>query len=57
VVEQSLPAGFFVPNSTQKEGEEGRKKISACPDLIVPMDQMRVGRAAYGRVDSAGWLK
>ncbi|HCF27439.1 MAG TPA: DNA mismatch repair protein MutS, partial [Cyanobacteria bacterium UBA11049] len=57
VVEQSLPAGFFVPNSTQlgrKEEETNRKgakdaKIEERPDLIILTGPNASGKSCYLR--------
>ena len=54
VVEQSLPAGFFVPNSTGLggEGEKGkgkRAKGEAAPDLIILTGPNASGKSCYLR--------
>ncbi len=57
VVEQSLPAGFFVPNSTRlgrKEEETNRKgakgaKIEERPDLIILTGPNASGKSCYLR--------
>ncbi|MDJ0734762.1 MAG: DNA mismatch repair protein MutS [Nostocaceae cyanobacterium] len=60
VVEQSLPAGFFVPNSTQLGGmnridaqeEERREKVSfslSSPDLIILTGPNASGKSCYLR--------
>ncbi|MEH2310019.1 MAG: DNA mismatch repair protein MutS [Nostoc sp.] len=54
VVEQSLPAGFFVPNSTQlgsgELGEEiSEEEISPLPDLIILTGPNASGKSCYLR--------
>ncbi|MEH2468438.1 DNA mismatch repair protein MutS [Nostoc sp.] len=54
VVEQSLPSGFFVPNSTQLgSGELGvgnsEEEISALPDLIILTGPNASGKSCYLR--------
>ncbi|ARV60415.1 DNA mismatch repair protein MutS [Nostocales cyanobacterium HT-58-2] len=63
VVEQSLPAGFFVPNSTQLGGEEDKgrqnrageageaeeEKTSCSPDLIILTGPNASGKSCYLR--------
>ncbi len=58
VVEQSLPAGFFVPNSTQLGREEAGKQtnnfsphlpISLSPDLIILTGPNASGKSCYLR--------
>ena len=44
VVEQSLPAGFFVPNSTELGGDAG-----AAPDLIILTGPNASGKSCYLR--------
>jgi DNA mismatch repair protein MutS len=46
VVEQSLPAGFFVPNSTYLGNDD---KASECPDLIVLTGPNMSGKSIYLR--------
>jgi DNA mismatch repair protein MutS len=45
VVEQSLPAGFFVPNST----EMGHEKTTNAPDLVVLTGPNASGKSCYLR--------
>ncbi|ELS33019.1 MULTISPECIES: DNA mismatch repair protein MutS [Pseudanabaena] len=45
VVEQSLPAGFFIPNSTYL----GNDRQSVCPDLIVLTGPNMSGKSIYLR--------
>ncbi|MBG1245557.1 DNA mismatch repair protein MutS [Nostoc sp. NZL] len=47
VVEQSLPAGFFVPNSTQLGSSE--EEISPLPDLIILTGPNASGKSCYLR--------
>jgi DNA mismatch repair protein MutS len=49
VVEQSLPAGFFVPNSTQLGREEEDKGNSSHPDLIILTGPNASGKSCYLR--------
>lgn len=60
VVEQSLPAGFFVPNSTQLGGEETNRQdaedakknsppLSPSPDLIILTGPNASGKSCYLR--------
>jgi DNA mismatch repair protein MutS len=56
VVEQSLPAGFFVPNSTQLGSEETNRKDakeeeknSSTPDLIILTGPNASGKSCYLR--------
>ncbi|QYO62293.1 DNA mismatch repair protein MutS [Leptolyngbya sp. 7M] len=55
VVEQSLPAGFFVPNSTvlgsgREDGEdEGDKEAQSPPDLIILTGPNASGKSCYLR--------
>jgi DNA mismatch repair protein MutS len=60
VVEQLLPAGFFVPNSTALGGEEGRRRKAegdngdnsltpALPDLIILTGPNASGKSCYLR--------
>ncbi|MEH2066162.1 MAG: DNA mismatch repair protein MutS [Nostoc sp.] len=59
VVEQSLPAGFFVPNSTQlgseetnhrgAEDAEGKEKSFPAPDLIILTGPNASGKSCYLR--------
>jgi DNA mismatch repair protein MutS len=48
VVEQSLPAGFFVPNSTHLGSEDVSPKIST-PDLIILTGPNASGKSCYLR--------
>jgi DNA mismatch repair protein MutS len=48
VVEQSLPAGFFVPNSTGLGGEGGRQAPQS-PDLIILTGPNASGKSCYLR--------
>lgn len=48
VVEQSLPAGFFVPNSTTL-GNAGAKGAAAAPDLIILTGPNASGKSCYLR--------
>ena len=54
VVEQSLPAGFFVPNSTQLGSRESgvgssEEEISPLPDLIILTGPNASGKSCYLR--------
>ncbi|MBW4670645.1 MAG: DNA mismatch repair protein MutS [Cyanomargarita calcarea GSE-NOS-MK-12-04C] len=50
VVEQSLPAGFFVPNSTELgNGCEANEKSAATPDLIILTGPNASGKSCYLR--------
>ncbi|MBD2410074.1 DNA mismatch repair protein MutS [Nostoc calcicola FACHB-389] len=54
VVEQSLPAGFFVPNSTQLGSRESgvgssEEEISLLPDLIILTGPNASGKSCYLR--------
>jgi DNA mismatch repair protein MutS len=50
VVEQSLPAGFFVPNSTELgNGYEGNEKSAATPDLVILTGPNASGKSCYLR--------
>ncbi|WP_193197741.1 DNA mismatch repair protein MutS [Nostoc sp. MG11] len=60
VVEQSLPAGFFVPNSTQLGGEETNRQdaedaeknsppLSPSPDLVILTGPNASGKSCYLR--------
>ena len=62
VVEQSLPAGFFVPNSTYLGREEnGNSDNTNSPDLIILTGPNASGKSCYLRqvgfnsVNGAGW--
>jgi len=48
VVEQSLPAGFFVPNSTEL-GEAAKGSSEATPDLIILTGPNASGKSCYLR--------
>jgi DNA mismatch repair protein MutS len=50
VVEQSLPAGFFVPNSADLGKESGEQPITNnCPDLIILTGPNASGKSCYLR--------
>ncbi|MDB9491878.1 DNA mismatch repair protein MutS [Dolichospermum circinale CS-534/05] len=56
VVEQSLPAGFFVPNSTllggketNHRGTENTEGLSLCPDLVILTGPNASGKSCYLR--------
>ena len=49
VVEKSLPAGFFVPNSTQLGQEEEEKNSNTTPDLIILTGPNASGKSCYLR--------
>jgi DNA mismatch repair protein MutS len=50
VVEQSLPVGFFVPNSTQMGNRElGNGQASSYPDLIILTGPNASGKSCYLR--------
>jgi DNA mismatch repair protein MutS len=48
VVEQSLPAGFFVPNSTQL-GSREEENSNPCPDLVILTGPNASGKSCYLR--------
>lgn len=49
VVEQSLPAGFFVPNSTGLGGETNRPDAEEKPDLVILTGPNASGKSCYLR--------
>ena len=49
VVEQSLPTGFFVPNSTQLGSQEAQKNQAANPDLVILTGPNASGKSCYLR--------
>lgn len=55
VVEQSLPAGFFVPNSTQlgsrelEVGDGEEENSTSCPDLVILTGPNASGKSCYLR--------
>jgi DNA mismatch repair protein MutS len=49
VVEQSLPTGFFVPNSTQLGSQEAQQNQAANPDLVILTGPNASGKSCYLR--------